>query len=94
MDAAEPPEVSAIFAGYEPNGATVDEGGEEDLSWLHDDGVASAAVNTVAVPTADIAGSASADNNVNVPSREPRDESGSPSRNAASGAGTLSISDL
>ena len=51
MDVAEPPEVSAIFGGYEPNGATVDEGGEEDLSRLHEDGVASAAVNTAAVPT-------------------------------------------
>ena len=37
MDPADPPEVSAIFAGYEPNSVAVDVDGE-DLSWLDEAG--------------------------------------------------------
>ena len=85
----DPPEVSAIFAGYEPNGPTVEVG--EDLSWL-DDG-ASVPGTPSHARTNTRPASAAADD-MNTP-QEPRDESGSPNRNGAAGvAGTLSVSDL
>ena len=98
MDPAEPPEMSGIFAGYEPNSVAVEEDGE-DLSWLDDAGGPTSPIVNRNTASAAAAGVMDAAADMNGVSHEPCEESGSPSRVATAGtngapAGSLSVTDI
>ena len=73
----DPPEMDAIFAGYEPNSVAVDEIDGEDLSWLDENGRPTSPINNrstaAAAPTTqDNAEAAGAAADMNAAPREPR----------------------